>query len=62
VQVGQAQLSRLALGLTRRCKKTIYLGFAELDEQGYEGRGLLLRVLQKLLISEKNDHLTRDKI
>ena len=52
VLAGENQLARLVLGLIRRCKKTIYLGISELDDQGYEERGLLLRIFQKVLIQE----------
>ncbi len=43
------RLSRLVLGLTRRCRKHIYITNAEVGEQGYEQRGQLLLVLQRLL-------------
>jgi len=39
----QAALSRLVLGLTRRCRKAIYLGLSGVNEQGYEHKGELLR-------------------
>ena len=42
-------LGRLLLGLTRRCRKAIYLGYSELSESGYEQRGLLLETIQSLL-------------
>jgi len=42
-------LSRLVLGLTRRCRRAIYLGYSELNENGYEQRGLLLETIQSLL-------------
>ena len=42
-------LSRLILGLTRRCRREIYLGYSELSESGYEQRGLLLDTIQGLL-------------
>jgi hypothetical protein len=45
----QEALARLALGLTRRCRKQVYLGWSELDEHGYEPRGPLLRALQRAL-------------
>jgi hypothetical protein len=44
-----ATLARLALGLTRRCRKRVYLGLSELDEHGYEPRGSLLQALQAVL-------------
>ncbi len=45
----QTALGRLVLGLVRRCRKQIYLGVANLSEQGYEQRGPLLQALQRML-------------
>jgi hypothetical protein len=45
----QGSLSRLALGLLRRCRAKVYLGLSELGEQGYEHRGSLLRAFQRVL-------------
>jgi hypothetical protein len=45
----QMALGRLILGLVRRCRKRIYLGIADLGEQGYEQRGPLLQVVQRTL-------------
>lgn len=42
-------LYRLALGLVRRCRKGIYLGFSELSEQGGQERGELLGVIQRMM-------------
>jgi hypothetical protein len=42
-------LGRLVLGLTRRCRKSIYLGYSEFAENGYEQRGLLLDTIQGML-------------
>jgi hypothetical protein len=42
-------LSRVILGLTRRCRKHIFVANSEISEQGYEQRGPLLTVLQRLL-------------
>jgi hypothetical protein len=53
IQAGEVQLARLVLGLIRRCKKMVFLGISEIDDQGYEERGLLLRIIQKILIHEK---------
>ena len=47
--LSQETLGRLLLALTRRCRKAVYLGYSELSESGYEGRGLLLETLQALL-------------
>jgi hypothetical protein len=48
-RVAQDALYRLALGLARRCRREIYLGFSELGEQGYEQRGQLLQAVQQML-------------
>ncbi len=42
-------LRRLILALTRRCRKSIYLGYSELSESGFEQRGLLLEAIHGLL-------------
>lgn len=43
------RLYRLILGLTRRCRKHIFITNSETGEQGYEQRGPLLMILQKTL-------------
>jgi hypothetical protein len=43
------RLARLVLGLTRRCRKHIFIVNAEVGEQGYEQRGQLLVALQQML-------------
>jgi len=45
----QEAMRRLALGLVRRCRRAIYLGLTGLSEQGYEQKGPLLRVIQRVL-------------
>ena len=45
----QMALGKLILGLVRRCRRTIYLGIADLGEQGNEERGPLLQAVQRLL-------------
>ncbi len=45
----QARLARLAVGLIRRCRRLIYLGLSELNEQGYEQRGPLLWAFNQVL-------------
>jgi hypothetical protein len=45
----QMALGKLILGLVRRCRRTIYLGIADLGEQGYEERGPLLQAVQRML-------------
>lgn len=42
-------LYRLVLGLVRRCKERIFLGIADLGEQGFEQRGPLLYLFQQIL-------------
>jgi hypothetical protein len=49
VETSAEALYRLTLGLIRRCRKRIYLGFSELGEQGYEQRGALLSAIQQML-------------
>lgn len=49
VEAGREALQRLALGLLRRCRGTVYLGLSELGEQGYEQRGPLLLAFQRVL-------------
>ncbi len=48
-EANQQTLSYLALGLIRRCRKKVYLGFSEFGEQGYEQRGPLLMAIQSML-------------
>jgi hypothetical protein len=48
-KIAKESLYRLALGLARRCRKRITLGFSELGEQGYEQRGMLLHSIQSML-------------
>lgn len=49
VESREQTLTRLALGLVRRCRSTIYLGLSELGEQGFEQEGPLLKALQRVL-------------
>ena len=46
---GQAMLRGLVLGLLRRCRVKVYLGFSELNPRGHEERGPLLEWVQRLL-------------
>lgn len=43
------RLSRLVLGLSRRCRKHVFIVNSEVGEQGYEQRGQLLIALQQML-------------
>lgn len=45
----QEALYRLALGLVRRCRKSIFLGLSDLGEGGYELKGPFLRTIQRVL-------------
>lgn len=45
----QDALYRLVMGLVRRCRRRVYLGLSELDEQGYEQKGPLLLAIQRML-------------
>jgi hypothetical protein len=54
-QADQAAMERLALGLIRRCRSRIYLGFSELGEQGYEQRGPLLQLFQQVLMQVESE-------
>lgn len=49
VRAQDEMLCKLLLGLTRRCRKQIFLAFSDLGEQGYEQRGVLLRVFNRIL-------------
>jgi hypothetical protein len=43
------RMRRLILGLTRRCRKHIFIANSEIGERGYEQRGRLLLALQQTL-------------
>jgi hypothetical protein len=49
VRARDEALSRLILGLTRRCRERIYLAYSDLSERGYEQRGPLLQTVQQML-------------
>jgi hypothetical protein len=55
IGTSQEALYRLALGLVRRCRGRIYLGLSQVDEQGYEERGFLLRAFQKVLQQSQSE-------
>lgn len=48
-QVAEQNLQRITLGLVRRCRSRIYVGYSEYSASGYEQRGELLQVLQESL-------------
>ncbi|QPC84007.1 AAA family ATPase [Phototrophicus methaneseepsis] len=49
VEADEQTLYDLSLGLIRRCRKKIYLGLSQFNEQGYEQRGPLLMTIQAML-------------
>lgn len=51
IAANQVALRRLSLGLTRRCRKAIYLGLSGVNEQGYEHKGDFLRAIDRTLRS-----------
>jgi hypothetical protein len=51
VKANQETLYRLTVGLLRRCRNQIFLGLNEINEQGYEQHGPLLRAIQRALRS-----------
>jgi hypothetical protein len=48
-QANDDALATLALGLLRRCRKRVYLGFSQYGEQGMEQRGPLMVAVQRML-------------
>jgi hypothetical protein len=48
-RTNQEVLYRLVLGLIRRCRRKIYLGFSELNEQGNDQVGPLLKALDQAI-------------
>ncbi len=51
VETGDQVLYALVLGLLSRCRRKLYLGLSEYNEQGYEQRGPLLQAFQRILQS-----------
>jgi hypothetical protein len=49
VLAGQEMLRRVVTGLARRCRRTIYLEFSDLNVRGREERGPLMEWVQRLL-------------
>jgi hypothetical protein len=45
----QEALYRLAIGLIRRCRNSIYLGLSDLGEGGFEMKGPFLKAIQRVL-------------
>ncbi len=48
-EVRRRMLHNVAVGLLRRCRKQVHLGIADLGEEGYEQRGDLLNVFQRIV-------------
>lgn len=48
-RANQETLHQLALGLIRRCRKRIYIGYSEFGEYGFAERGPLLQAVQTTL-------------
>ncbi len=51
VETGEQVLYALVFGLLTRCRKKIFLGLSEYNEQGYEQRGSLLQAFHRILQS-----------
>jgi len=54
VATQRSAMFRLVLGLVRRCRRKIYLGFSELSEQGTDQKGALLVAFQRMLQRLRN--------
>jgi hypothetical protein len=54
-QKSQETMRRLVTGLINRCRGRIYLGLSQLNEQGFESRGPLLRALDRVLRESATD-------
>jgi hypothetical protein len=50
IKLSQDTLQRVVSGLLARCRKSVYLGISNLNENGAENRGLLLKLIQNLLV------------
>ena len=48
-EVRRRMLHNVAVGVLRRCRKQVHLGIADLGEEGYEQRGDLLNVFQRIV-------------
>jgi hypothetical protein len=51
VETGKKVLYALVFGLLNRCRRKVYLGLNEYNEQGYEQRGPLLQAFHRILQS-----------
>jgi hypothetical protein len=55
VRAQNESLGRLVMGLGRRCRRTVYLAYGELNERGYEQQGPLLHAVHRLLQNPGGD-------
>jgi hypothetical protein len=51
VETSEQVLYALVSGLLNRCRRKLYLGLSEYNEQGYEQRGMLLQAFHRILQS-----------
>ena len=49
IETSRETLYRLTLGLLRRCRQKVFLGLCELNEQGNDQKGPLLKAIQRVL-------------
>ncbi len=54
-EANRAVLYRLVLGLLRRCRAGVHLGLSDLNEGGYEQRGLLLKAFYQVQLAAGKD-------
>jgi superfamily I DNA/RNA helicase len=57
IEANQQALFRLTLGLVRRCGDALYFGLSDLNEQGYEQQGPLLKAVNRVLRSAGSSHV-----
>ena len=57
LEASQQSLFRLTLGLVRRCREELYFGLSDLNEQGYEQQGPLLKAVNRVLRSAGDSHV-----
>jgi len=57
---GQEMLRRVVTGLLRRCRRTVYLEFSDLNVRGREERGPLMEWVQRLLREMRRTREPRD--
>jgi superfamily I DNA/RNA helicase len=53
LRANQETLQRLTSGLLHRCREGVYLGLSDLNEQGYEQQGPLLKAFNRILRGRK---------